>query len=76
MGTMATNEVVPPRKPIPFELLMLLLSPGNSPAPKVEEIKRICETEDQPISQTTSANTLSSTATNNTLPKPTGQASA
>lgn len=75
MGTMATNEVVPPQKPIPFELLMLLLSPGNSPAPKVEEIKRICETGDQTVSQTSSANASSSNSINNSLAKPSGQAS-
>lgn len=42
---MAGGRIAAPPKPVPFELLMLLLSPGTSqsPLPKVEEVKRICE---------------------------------
>jgi hypothetical protein len=41
---MAAQETRVPQKPVSFELLMLLLSPGTSvvPLPRVEEVKRIC----------------------------------
>jgi hypothetical protein len=47
---MAAEEKRAPQKPVSFELLMLLLSPGTTvvPLPKVEEVKRICESGSRP----------------------------
>jgi hypothetical protein len=42
---MAGDRIAARPKSVSFELLMLLLSPGTSqsPLPKVEEVKQICE---------------------------------
>jgi len=75
MGTMA-KDAIPRQKPVSFELLMLLLSPGNSPAPKVEEIKHICEAADHPSTQPPSPNHPSNKLTGNSPVKSSNHAAS